>query len=172
MKKIVYGIIALAICLSLVVFYVNRQPSKPKCLSEVTAFDKRSGDINALVKEIESGAIHYRCDVYKSKYMHSRVETYTDSELLKKASEEVFGKEEDTKNSNVEIRCELYENDKEDPGKKSSSCKLFAGYLLYTFTLDGEQIYKIQIDVEKSDFSDIPLRLNCIKNSLYYYAKK
>ncbi|WP_428023890.1 hypothetical protein [Arcobacter sp.] len=59
----------------------------------------------------------------------------------------------------------IYENDKEDKNKKSPKAKLYAGYLLFEFKLDGQIIYKIQTDYMKIDGSDIENRMKCIIKS-------
>jgi len=59
----------------------------------------------------------------------------------------------------------IYENDKEDKGKKSKKAKLYAGYLVFEFKLDNKLIYKIQTDYMRMDTSDIPLRMNCVIKS-------
>jgi hypothetical protein len=55
----------------------------------------------------------------------------------------------------------IYENDKEDKGKKNKDALLYAGYLVFEFKLDNEILYKIQIDYMQTDASDIKSRVNC-----------
>ncbi|MCV6607645.1 MAG: hypothetical protein OIF32_05490 [Campylobacterales bacterium] len=120
-----------------------------------------------MIKELETNGGKYNCKIIPSKYMKSEVFTYTSVEELTDLNQKILG--ESSKNSKVQIDCKLYENDKEDPKKKSDSCKLFTGYLLYEFKMDNQPIYKIQIDYLNSKGKDISQRVDCIKDSLYQY---
>lgn len=55
----------------------------------------------------------------------------------------------------------IYENDKEDKGKKGSKSKLYAGYLLFEFKLANKLVYKIQTDYMNIDGKDIEERMDC-----------
>ncbi|KAB7885333.1 hypothetical protein [Poseidonibacter ostreae] len=55
----------------------------------------------------------------------------------------------------------IYENDKEDKGKKGPKSKLYAGYLLFEFKLDNKLVYKIQTDYMNIDAKDIEERMDC-----------
>lgn len=55
----------------------------------------------------------------------------------------------------------IYENDKEDKGKKGAKSKLYAGYILFEFKLDNKLVYKIQTDYMDIDANDIEERMNC-----------
>ena len=48
---------------------------------------------------------------------------------------------------------------KEDKNKKNAKSKLYAGYLVFEFKLDGKIVYKIQTDYMKQDGSDIENRM-------------
>ncbi len=65
----------------------------------------------------------------------------------------------------LQIKYYIYENDKEDSGKKGKKSKLYAGYLLFEFKLQNKLIYKIQTDYMKIDASDIQSRINCVIKS-------
>jgi len=55
----------------------------------------------------------------------------------------------------------IYENDKEDKGKKGAKSKLYAGYILFEFKLDDKLVYKIQTDYMDIDGKDIKDRMAC-----------
>ncbi len=60
----------------------------------------------------------------------------------------------------------IYENDKEDPGKKTAKSKLYAGYLVFNFMLEGEKVYRIQIDFMDTQGKDIEEKVNCAIKSV------
>lgn len=122
-----------------------------------------------IISLLEQGNVHYDCSITPSRYMESVISHHVTVDMLTTASQKSLGNGNNP-DSPLKIRCELIENDKLDPGKKSKNCKLFAGYLLYTFFLDKTQAYKIQIDVMDSKGGDIPERLSCIQESLFYQA--
>jgi len=59
----------------------------------------------------------------------------------------------------------IYENDKKDKGKKGSKSKLYAGYLVFEFKLNGKTVYKIQTDYMNIDGKDIKERMDCVIKS-------
>ena len=103
-----------------------------------------------------------------SKYMESKILNYITKEkadqlLINTINKYIKEKKDSTKK--LVIDYYIYENDKEDKGKKSEKAKLYAGYLVFVFKLDGKQIYKIQTDFMKMDTSDIPDRMDCVIKS-------
>jgi len=169
-----YILSALVILVAGISLYLISQPkpsSFPPCTAGVVTFDKITGDLNKLITIIENGEFNIETSIIHAKFMDTKVERFVDKDKLLHLNIGVFGKGSSIESGN-KIKCELFENDREDPGKKSQSCKLFAGYLLYTFYVDGEQVYKIQMDVAKNDFSDIKDRMECIKESLLLKAKQ
>lgn len=64
----------------------------------------------------------------------------------------------------VRINYEIIENDKKHPNKKNSKskhCKLYAGYLLTSFKMNGRQIFRMQIDFNNYDIDEIKKRIKC-----------
>ena len=59
----------------------------------------------------------------------------------------------------------IYENDKKDKGKKGAKSKLYAGYLVFEFKLNGKIVYKIQTDYMDIDGKDIKERMDCVIKS-------
>lgn len=103
-----------------------------------------------------------------SKYMKSKILNYITKEkadqlLIKTIDKYTEVKKDSTKKLIIDYY--IYENDKEDKGKKSKKAKLYAGYLVFAFKLDGKEIYKIQTDFMKMDTSDIPDRMDCVIKS-------
>lgn len=61
----------------------------------------------------------------------------------------------------VQIDTYLYENDKNDKGKKTKKAKLYAGYVVMDFKLDKKSVYKIQVDYMDIDTKDLKNRVDC-----------
>lgn len=59
----------------------------------------------------------------------------------------------------------IYENDKEDTGKKNNEAKSYAGYLVFEFKYENKLIYKIQTDYLNLDGNNIDERMSCVINS-------
>lgn len=55
----------------------------------------------------------------------------------------------------------VYENDKEDPGKKTAKSKLYAGFIYLNFKLKDESVYDVQIDYKDLQAKDLAKRINC-----------
>ncbi len=68
-------------------------------------------------------------------------------------------------NKKLIIDYYIYENDKEDKGKKGLKSKLYAGYLLFEFKLNNKLVYKIQTDYMNIDGKDIEERMDCVIKS-------
>ncbi|WP_419770351.1 MAG: hypothetical protein ACNI3C_00735 [Candidatus Marinarcus sp.] len=78
-------------------------------------------------------------------------------------------------NKNVQkflnIKYEVIENDKNDPGKKNESCKLNAGSLLTSFRLNGKEVYRMYTDFNQSTLNEINERVTCTMEAFKYNAK-
>jgi len=69
------------------------------------------------------------------------------------------------RDTSLNLKCKIYENDKDSPNKKSDSCKLYSGYIVLEFEYQGEMVYKIQMDFIEKDVNEIEQRTECILNS-------
>lgn len=140
--------------------------NRPICQKEITTFSKITEDKKLLkdaLKQIASGNIKHECKIIPPKYMQSQhlINQKELSDLTSQTFHIINPKDEA-----VMLNCTFYENDKLDPNKKSQSCKLYAGYLLYEFSHKNKLVYKIQIDVEKGDFKEFEKRIECVKDSI------
>ena len=70
------------------------------------------------------------------------------------------------------INYYIYENDKEDRGKKNKDAKSYAGYLMFEFKYDNKLVYKIQTDYMNIDANDLEDRMDCVINSFISIYKK
>lgn len=147
-----------------------KKEKRVPCQKKTITFEKISN--KELAKEaialLENGNYIVKSRIEQSKYMQSQILNHIS---IKKADEfleksiSIFLKKNKESEKKLLIDYYIYENDKEDKGKKSSKAKLYAGYLVFEFKVDGKQIYKIQTDYMKMDTSDIPERMNCVIKS-------
>jgi hypothetical protein len=88
-------------------------------------------------------------------------------EKLKTVIEKYIDKNstENKDNKKLLIDYYIYENDKEDRGKKNKDAKSYAGYLVFEFKYDKKLVYKIQTDYMNLDTKDIDERMDCVINS-------
>jgi len=111
-----------------------------------------------------SGKYELGSEILKAKYMKSRLFEYVHLEHVDQYVKEAIANRHDSEvhsDKKVQIDYYIYENDKDDPGKKTKKSKLYAGYLVFTFMLDGKKIYVIQIDFLDMQGSDINKRVDC-----------
>lgn len=159
----------------------DKVPGKVKrleCHKTTTAFERGYGD-----QEIQQGQelllsgnyiISYGID--KSTYMKSSLFNFVDMEKLHKdfsffLQDKV--KREKKEDGILKVEYTVYENDKEDPKKKSDNCKLFRGYVVMKFkNQNNKVVYQIQIDFMDSQGKDIPKTLECAIESFITYKKE
>ncbi|WP_072680306.1 hypothetical protein [Arcobacter sp. LA11] len=175
MSKLIYLIL-----ISIVLFFAygiiseaNKPSKKEKrisCQKETITFEKipNTNLKDAAITLFESNNYFINSHMEYSKFMKSELVNYMTKEkadnLLKEQIENYIKKSKKSKNK-LQIKYYIYENDKEDSGKKGKKSKLYAGYLLFEFRLQDKLIYKIQTDYMKLDASDISNRMDCILKS-------
>ncbi len=176
MKKIFY-LIPLAIVLFFaygIITNIEKTNSKKKkrvsCQEKTITFEKISNKNLAkdAITLLKTGNYTIKSRIEKSKYMKSQILNHITIDKANSFFEnsiKPYLKELKNLDKKVLIDYYIYENDKEDKGKKSSKAKLYAGYLVVEFKLDKKQIYKIQTDYMKMDTSDIPERMDCVVQS-------
>lgn len=140
------------------------------CQEKTVTFEKivNKNLINEAIKLLETKNYNIKSRIEQSKYMKSKILDYITLEkanlYLENSLKRYFIKSENLENKLL-IDYYIYENDKEDKGKKSSKAKLYAGYLVFEFKLENQLIYKIQTDYMKINTSDIPERMDCVIKS-------
>lgn len=120
------------------------------------------------IKLLKSNNYIINSRIELSKYMESKILNYISkkqSDKILKNSIDKIKKDSESSNKKLSIDYYIYENDKQDKGKKSDKAKLYAGYLVFEFKLNKKLIYKIQTDYMKIDTSDIPERMDCVIES-------
>ena len=150
-----------------------KKEKRVECQKKTTTFENISNKklIPKAIELLESNNYEIISKIELSKYMESQILNFISIEkadmFLKNSINKIAKINTKVKVSEEKLIIDyyIYENDKEDKGKKSDKAKLYAGYLVFEFKLDNKQIYKIQIDYMKMDTSDIPERMDCIIKS-------
>ena len=176
---LIIGVVIFIIIGNEVYTQINQKPKSAKsfrltCHKEGVTFEKVIK--KDLVKSLQQ---HLKSDDYKlivwadkSVYMKTVMFNFVDIETIQKDIKEKFiayPTNLDTTNKEkkeVLVDIMVYENDKKDPGKKTTKSKLYAGYLTATFKVNKHKVYKIQTDFMSLKGEDIPQRVSCIVKSV------
>jgi hypothetical protein len=147
-----------------------KKEARVPCQKKTVTFEKISNRdlIEKAVSLLESGNYTVKSRIEQSVYMKSQILNYISVEKADKIltyTIKKYLKNDNNDNDKLLIDYYILENDKEDKGKKGTACKLYAGYLVFEFRLNGKLIYKIQTDFIEEDTSDIPERMDCVIKS-------
>lgn len=142
-----------------------------ECQSLTTTFEKifLETPVNEAIKTLKNGNYEIISHIEYSKYMKSNLVNILTKNQSDKILEDILEKNMITKKESLDkktiIDYYIYENDKEDSGKKNNEAKSYAGYLVFEFKYENKLIYKIQTDYMNLDGSDINERMNCVMNA-------
>ena len=151
-----------------------KKEKRVACQKKTTTFENISNKklIPKAIELLKSNNYEVISKIELSKYMESKILNYISIEEADKFLENSIKKIQENQKINTKSSDEkliidyyIYENDKEDKGKKSDKAKLYAGYLVFEFKIGNKLIYKIQSDYMKMDTSDIEERIDCIIKS-------
>lgn len=168
--------VILIVLLSVISYSIFKEITKSskikrlECQSHTTTYEKIfiKNNIKDAIKSLESNNYEIISEIKFSKFMKSHlVEILSkeqSDEILKKVIQKYIDKDLST-NKKVLIDYYIYENDKEDSGKKNDKAKLYAGYLVFEFKYEDKLVYKIQTDYMNINANDLEERINCIINS-------
>lgn len=141
------------------------------CHKQGTVFERVYDQ--ALMKEaqnaLKTGNYKLLSRAKKAQYMESRLFGYVDMKAVDQMVNENIATYRDAEvQSTIPVVVDyfVYENDKGDPGKKTPKSKLYAGYLHFKVTVEGERVYVIQIDFMDLKGKDIPGKVECAIRSL------
>ena len=149
----------------------SSKSKRVECQTKTTTFEKIFLDkpIEEAIKVLKNGNYKIVSTVEYSKYMKSNLVNILTKNQSDKILEDILEKNMITKKESLDkktiIDYYIYENDKEDSGKKNNEAKSYAGYLVFEFKYENKLIYKIQTDYMNLDGSDINERMNCVMNS-------
>lgn len=146
---------------------VNKKSTKSvrlECHNKVTVFEKlhKPKLLMKLKNDINNGKLQITKEIEKSKYMESKLFNYVDEEQITSFYESLLNRKNlANEDSSSSVNILIYENDKEDPGKKTKKAKLYAGYIVFSYKTENSLVYKIQIDFLDDKGSDINKTLKC-----------
>lgn len=148
---------------------------KLSCHKEVVVFDKvyEKTLLHDAQLLIASGNYEIEVLAEKAVYSNSDLFEYVSLEDVKKSVNSVLHQYAQglhvKQNKSLHVKVIVYENDKANPGKKTLKSKLYRGYLVFSFSVEGVLVYKIQIDFMDYKALDIPKRIECaIKTFMLY----
>ncbi len=151
-----------------------------ECQSKTTTFEKIfiENPIEEAINSLESNNYEIKSDIKYSEFMKSYLiniltKEQSDNKLkivIEKYIDKNLTKSE--KDKKLLIDYYIYENDKEDKGKKNKEAKSYAGYLMFEFKYDNKLVFKIQTDYMNLDANDLEDRMDCAVNSFVSIYKK
>ncbi|MGE3301434.1 MAG: hypothetical protein AB7I39_13500 [Arcobacter sp.] len=167
------------ICLLIFIFYAvfkkasqSTKTKRVECQTKTTTFEKIFVEepIKEAIKAFKTGNYEINSSIEYSKYMKSHLKDILTKEQSDELLKNIINKylismEQKNQDKKVSINYYVYENDKEDSGKKNSEAKKYAGYLMFDFKYDKKLVYKIQIDYMDLDAKDLEDRMDCVINS-------
>lgn len=142
-----------------------------ECHKKSTVFERVYDQ--ALIKKVQralqKGEYELLSRAKKAQYMESKLFEHVDMEAVDQIVKSAFAAHKDPaaeSNTSVTVDYFVYENDKDDPGKKTKESKRFAGYLHFKVMSGGERVYVIQIDFMDMQGKDIPEKVECAVQSI------
>jgi len=175
MKKYIYIVVVFLFIVSIgnsIYQQLNKKSAKSvrlECHKNSTVFEKivKPKFLEKLQNDTKNGNLKVVIEIEKSKYMKSKLFNYIDQFEVKQNFEEILNKSSSIKEKlDSSVNILIYENDKDDPGKKTAKSKLYAGYLVFSFKVDKSLVYKLQIDFFDNKGKDIQKVLKCGLKSL------
>lgn len=158
----------------------DKTPGKAKrleCQKQVTVFERSYSlsDLKYAQKLIAHGNDSFTSYIEKAVYSDSVLFNYISLEqiddIFRKTLQSYIKYNENNQNA-YKLSYYIYENDKNDPGKKTEKSKLYAGYIVLEIkNLDNKSIYKVQVDFMDDKGADIKRSIQCSIRSLMTYNK-
>ena len=153
---------------------INKKENNPKskrveCQEKVTTFEKIfDNNLKSQKELLLTNNYEIISNIEYSKAMKSNLKNSYSTKNSDIILEKIL-KNHKTHNMSSEKKLQIsytiYENDKNDSGKKNKDAFLYAGYLLFEFKFKNDLLYKIQIDYMNIDASDIEERMMCAVDS-------
>ena len=125
--------------------------------------------VKTMQDAIKSGNVKIKSKFKLSEYMPTQLADHISLEQVDNMiQKQIDSHKEATKNSAKKLLIDyfIYENDKDDPGKKTAKSKLYAGYLVFHFLLESEKIYRLQIDFMDLQGKDVEEKIQCMMQSV------
>jgi len=177
-KNYLYGFVSVAILAFVaILIYETISPKNSakskriECQKQSTTFERVYAPeaIDETIKALKSGNIQTKYKMLFSVHTPTQMGQYFTIEEVNEDLLEILSRYEDTtiqSQKPLVIDYHLYENDINDPGKKSKEAKKYAGYIRMNFYLGSTRVYSNQIDFLDFEGKDIKDRLQCAIDSL------
>ena len=160
----------------------NNPKTSPKalrleCQRQNVSFERGFDDkfIITAQQQLEEGNFKFTSYVEKAQYSLSKLFDYVKLEDMDKITEnelKSYTKTLKLKDDKLKIVYYIYENDINDPGKKTKKSKLYAGYVVYKFYNNKNKlIYQSQIDFMDKQGKDLPKSMKCAIKSFATFNK-
>jgi hypothetical protein len=141
--------------------------SRIECQRKITTFERTyiDKDIKSAQSKLANGNFAFTSSVQKSVYAKSKLFDYVKlSDIDKVVNDELesYTQHKSEKSEKLNITYYIYENDVNDPGKKTEKSKLYAGYIVFKFlNPKNELIYQVQVDFMDKQGDDLPQSVKC-----------
>lgn len=161
---------------SIIAIYIYTQTSNPKtqgamdrlpCHKDIICFEKGYDEdgIEKAKQLILDGNYRILSSIDKAQYMESTLFSFVSIEDMDRFFYNYI-QQQTTKplqyNNGAIIKYTIFENDIEDPKKKSDSCKFFRGYVVFkVLSPNNKLLYQNQIDFMDEKGKDLPQTLQC-----------
>lgn len=146
-------------------------PGKAKrvpCMAKVTSFERSYGteDINNVQVQVSQANFTLSSDTDKATFMDTTLFDYVDMKQMDKVASDTLSSyiknENKDKEQQVKIQYTVFENDRDDPKKKSKNCKLYRGYVVLKVKNHNNKIvYQNQIDFLDPQGNDVADTIKC-----------
>ena len=155
---------------------VNKTSAKAtrlECQKNIVFFEKVL-DANMIAmaqKDFKNSNYSFKITKEEAKYMKPRLFQYVDIDEVQKyfLSSSHTNPKVSNDDAKMEVSLYIYENDKNDPGKKTKKSKLYAGYVILGIKtkIEGRNhsIYRAQADFMDLDGKDVHKRIDCLIKS-------
>ena len=150
---------------------LDRLPCHKNIIAFERSYDNKSSEE---AKELLlSGNYQIKSDIDKAQFMKSTLFTFislkdTDQYLYKLIDEKT--KKTRVYQNGITVDYTIFENDIEDPKKKSDKCKFFRGYVVLKIkNSNNKLLYQVQIDFMDHQGKDIYKTLDCALESFLTY---
>ncbi|EFK96985.1 conserved hypothetical protein [sediment metagenome] len=149
----------------------NIRAKRIECQEESITFERIYSPslIKEAINALESGNVKTKYKMVPSVYTTSQMGKYFTIEDVNNDLLKILAKHKKQNKLNTQpllIDYYVYENDVDDPGKKTEEAKKYAGYIRMNFYIGDSHVYANQIDFMDWQGKDIKDRLECAINSL------
>jgi len=137
------------------------------CQKNNTVFERVYNDkeIKVIQNKLKENNFTLSSSIKKAKYSKSKLFDFISLAQMDQITIETLNKyviKQKLDDDKLRISYYIYENDIDDPGKKTAKSKLYAGYVVFKFkNNNNELIYQVQVDFMDKKGVDLPQSIYC-----------